>query len=517
MTQALHATIPNPQTAPELDGRLATEMRGIIKRFGPLVANAGVDFELRRAEIHALLGENGAGKTTLMRILDGLYQPDAGEIFINGRPADIQSPRDAIGLGIGMVTQHFALVPTLSVAENVVLGYTDGFRLEPAAIQRRVAAAAERFGITVDPGVLVRHLSVGEQQLIEILKALYRDTQVLILDEPTAVLIPQEVEALFETLERLRGDGLSIIFISHKLHEVMAVCDRITVLRDGHLVGTVDKAATSQAELARMMVGRETFGVTGQGQRQFGPVRLSIEGLSARDSQGLPAVRDVSLAVRAGEILGIAGVSGNGQTELTHVLAGTLHPTAGRIIVGGQDLTGADPDAVVAAGVGRIPEDRHAGLIGDLTVAENLALEHLAEFVSRGTLEHRRIRQHAEELIAEYQIKASPTDPARTLSGGNMQKVLLARTLARDPRVVIAAQPTRGLDVGATEYVWRRLLEQRDRGAAVLLVSEDLDEILALADRIAVMYEGEIVGTVPATDTDVAHLGLMMAGIRPEA
>lgn len=492
----------------------AVQMRGITKRFGPVVANNHIDFDLQQGEIHALLGENGAGKTTLMRILYGLYTADEGRIVVDGQAVHIASPKDAIQLGIGMVTQHFALVPTLSVAENVVLGYTDGFRLSPRVAQQRVAEAAVRFGIEVDPAALVRHLSVGERQRVEILKALYRNAQILILDEPTAVLVPQEVDVLFQTLERLRSEGLSVIFISHKLYEAMTVCDRITVLRDGRVVGTVAKEATSQEELARMMVGRETFGVTRQDSQPQDVALLRIENLSAVDEKGLPALKRISLEVRAGEILGVAGVSGNGQTELSHVLGGTLKPTEGRVLLGNQDLTGADPAQISASGVGRIPEDRHAGLVGELSVAENLALEHLDDFVTAGMLDHRRIRRHAERLIAEYQIKASPTDRARTLSGGNMQKVILARALSRNPQVVIASQPTRGLDVGATEYVRGKLLEQRDRGAAVLLLSEDLDEILALSDRIAVIYEGRIVGLLSADQAEEEKLGLLMSGAR---
>jgi ABC-type uncharacterized transport system ATPase subunit len=476
----------------------AIQMRGITKRFGPVVANNEIDFDLMKSEIHALLGENGAGKTTLMRILYGLYHADEGEVQVNGQVAHVATPKDAIQLGIGMVTQHFALVPTLSVAENVVLGYTGSFRVNPQ----------------VDPSALVRHLSVGERQRVEILKALYRNARVLILDEPTAVLVPQEVDVLFQTLERLRHDGLSVIFISHKLHEVMTVCDRITVLRDGRVVGTVDKAATSQAELALMMVGRETFGVARVESKPQGEVLLRIENLSAVDERGLPAIKDVSLEVAAGEILGVAGVSGNGQTELSHVLAGTLKPTGGRVFVGDRDLTLADPAQISAMGVGRIPEDRHAGAVGELNVAQNLALEYLDEFVTAGMLDYQRIYRHAEQLIAEYQIKASPADRMRTLSGGNIQKVILARALSRNPKVVIASQPTRGLDVGATEYVRSRLLEQRGRGAAVLLLSEDLDEVLALSDRIAVIYEGRIVGLIPASEADLEELGLMMSGAR---
>jgi ABC-type uncharacterized transport system ATPase subunit len=496
----------------------AVQMRGITKRFGPLIANDQIDFDLEQGEIHALLGENGAGKTTLMRILYGLYHADEGEVVVNDQPAHITSPKDAIRLGIGMVTQHFALVPTLSVAENIVLGYTDGFQVNPRMAQRRVVEAGARFGIEVDPAALVRHLSVGERQRVEILKALYRDARILILDEPTAVLVPQEVDVLFETLERLRRDGLSVIFISHKLHEVMTVCDRITVLRDGCVAGTVDKTATSQTKLARMMVGREMFGVTRQkGQSQGSAALLRIDNLSALDEKGLPALRNVSLEVREGEILGVAGVSGNGQTELSHVLAGILTPTEGRVTMGDQDLTFADPAEISSAGVGRIPEDRHEGVVGELSVADNLALEYLDEFIKAGMLDHRRIRTHAERLIAEYQIKASPTDRMRTLSGGNMQKVILARALSRNPRLVIASQPTRGLDVGATEYVRTKLLEQRNRGAAVLLLSEDLDEILALSDRIAVIYEGRIVGLLSAAEAEQEKLGLLMSGAREEA
>ena len=489
----------------------AVQMQGIYKHFGDVIANNYVDFDLQQGEIHALLGENGAGKTTLMRILYGLYSSDEGEIIVNGEVVQIHSPKDAIQAGIGMVTQHFTLVPTLTVAENLVLGYT-GFRVNPKNIEQEVAEASERFGIQVDPAAVVGHLSVGERQRVEILKALFRNARILILDEPTAVLVPQEVEVLFYSLEHLRETGLSVIFISHKLKEVMAVCDRVTVLRDGKLAGTVEKVNTDTRELAKMMVGRETFGVVRQDERQQGEVLLRVQNLEALDSQGLPALNKVSFDVQAGEILGIAGVSGNGQSELTQVLTGTLKPSGGKVWVGDQDLTGAEPMVVSSAGVGRIPEDRHAGVVGELTVAENISLEYLDEYINYGMLDRTQIRQHAEQLITEYQIKASPNDPIRTLSGGNIQKVILARSLSRQPKVVIASQPTRGLDVGATEYVRTRLLEQRAREAAVLLLSEDLDEILALSDRIAVIYEGEITGTLSARDASVEQLGLMMSG-----
>jgi len=494
----------------------AIQMRGITKRFGPVVANDAISFELKRGEIHALLGENGAGKTTLMRILYGLYRADEGEILVNGEQARVTSPRDALELGIGMVAQHFTLVPSLTVAENIVLGYSSDFRLDMRAAESRVAREAEAFGIAVNPSARVRHLSVGERQRVEILKALYRNAKILILDEPTSVLVPQEVEALFESLERLRQGGLSVIFISHKLNEVMTVCDRITVLRDGRVVGTVEKAATTQVQLACMMVGRETFGVTRQGEQSQDAVVLRLEHLTALDRQGLPALKGISLEIRAREILGVAGVSGNGQTELVRVLAGIHKPTGGRVTMEGRDITGAGPAQVSSCGLGIIPEDRHEGVVGDLTVAENLALDRLDDFSRQGMLDRRKMGQHAQSLIEDYQIKATPTDRARTLSGGNLQKVVLARTLSQCPKVVVAAQPTRGLDVGATEYVRSRLLEQRQRGAGVLLLSEDLDEVLALSDRIAVIYEGSIVGVLPAREATVEKLGLMMSGARSE-
>ncbi len=489
----------------------AVELKGITKRFGEVIANRQIDFSLRQGEIQALLGENGAGKTTLMRILYGLYTADEGQIIVNGQEVEIKSPKDAIRSGIGMVTQHFTLVPTLTVAENVVLGYTRGFRLNMPELQNEVAKAASQFGIELATDALVRHLSVGERQRVEILKSLYRNARVLILDEPTAVLVPQEVEVLFETLQRLKQEGMSIVFISHKLYEVMAICDRITVLRDGQLVGRVEKATTNQAELARMMVGRETFGVVRQGEYAQGGA-LQIENLSALDEKGLPALKNINLELKRGEILGIAGVSGNGQTELSQVLSGTRKPHSGKILLDGQDLAGATPAQFTALGVGRIPEDRHSGIVAELDVAENLALENLDDFVNRGFLDRKTIHENAKRLIAEYQIKASPTDRIRTLSGGNIQKVLLARALANNPQIVIAAQPTRGLDVGATEYVRTKLLEQRNAGAAVLLISEDLDEVITLSDRIAVIYEGRIMGVVPAQEADIEQLGLMMSG-----
>jgi simple sugar transport system ATP-binding protein len=448
-----------------------------------------------------------------MRILYGLTGMDAGEVVIEGRPVTIGSPRDAIAAGIGMVTQHFSLVRPMSVAENVILGRARGMRLDLDGARASVVEASARYGINVDPDATVDHLSVGEQQRVEILKALARGCRVLILDEPTAVLVPHEVEALFETLRQLVAAGLSVVFISHKLAEVRAISDRVSVLRRGRMAGTVS-ATTDERELARMMVGRPTFGVArapadlpGRGQRV-----LNVAGLSARGHHGLAALRDISLAVAAGEILGVAGVSGNGQSELVEVLSGMRRPTAGSVQVGGVELAGASPREVMAAGVGRIPEDRHASLVLELSVATNLVLERLDDFRRGGRLDEMSIRANAETLIERYAIRARPTDRVRTLSGGNIQKVLLARVLSRRPRVIVVSQPTRGLDVGATEYVRNELLGQRATGAAILLVSEDLDELLALSDRLVVLYEGRIVGELPAAGADPEHLGMLMAG-----
>lgn len=488
------------------------EMKGITKQFGPVLANEKVEFELRKGEVHALLGENGAGKTTLMRILYGLYKADEGEIYIRGQNVKIGSPKDAIENGIGMVTQHFALVPPFSVAENVIMGSLDQVHVDMNIYERKVAQAAEKFGIDINPAAIVRHLSVGQKQRVEILKALYREAQVLILDEPTAVLVPQEVEALFETLKRLTNEGISIVFISHKLNEVMQICNRVTVLRDGAAINTVEVEGITTKELARMMVGRETFGVSRSGEHLADNPVLRLKGLSAEDDQGIKVLKNIDLKVNAGEVLGLAGVGGNGQTELVEVLSGTRKPSAGQIFLKDQPISGASPADLTAAGVGRIPEDRHAGIVGELTVAENLVLDQIQNFSNNAILDRKEIRENASRLIERFQIKARPTDKARTLSGGNMQKMLLARVLAEKPLVIIAPQPTRGLDVGATEYVHQQLLDQREQGAGVLLISEDLDEILALSDRVAVIYEGEIVGVMPIHEADVERLGLLMSG-----
>ena len=490
----------------------AIEMVGINKRFGNLQANKDIHFCLQPGEIHALLGENGAGKTTLMRILYGLYRPDSGEILVNGQKTPILSPKDAIQAGIGMVTQHFTLVPTLTVAENIVLGYTHSQLVSQKDIEAKVKAASEKFGIHVDPSVMVKYLSVGERQRVEILKALYRNAKVLIMDEPTAVLVPQEVDALFESLLKLVESGLSVIFISHKLNEVMAVCNQITVLRDGQVTGTVKKCDTTQIDLAKMMVGRDTSGLTRQIDHKTGAPIYEVKDLSALSTQGLKTLKGVSFTLHQGEILGVAGVSGNGQSELTKVLTGLLTPTSGSVFLEGQDLTHASPSAITRAGVGRTPEDRHEGMVGDLTVAENLAMEELDDYTHNGFLDQKAIIKDAEKKIKDFQIKASPTDALRKLSGGNMQKVVMARALSRNPKVVIASQPTRGLDVGATEYIRKKLIEERDRGAAVLLLSEDLDEVMALSDRIAVIYEGCIRGVLPASEATAEKLGLLMAG-----
>jgi simple sugar transport system ATP-binding protein len=495
------------------EGPPALELRGITKHFGDLVANDAIDFDVRTGEVHALLGENGAGKTTAMRIAYGLTLAHAGQVVVDGNVLAIRSPHDAIAAGVGMVTQHFALVRPMSVAENLVLGRSSGLRLDLAAAGRRAADASDRFGIRVDPSARVEDLSIGQQQRVEILKALSRDCRILILDEPTAVLVPDEVDALFATLRSLVADGLAVVFISHKLAEVRAISDRVSVLRRGRLVGTVD-GQTDERELARMMVGRPSFGVerSADAGASAGEPMLRIRGLHAAGPQGLPAVSDVSLEVRAGEIVGVAGVSGNGQTELVEVLSGMRRPTAGSVFVADLELAGADPSRMMSAGIGRIPEDRHASLIGDLSVAYNLVMERLDDFRRGGRIDERRVREHAAELIQRFDIRARPEDPVATLSGGNIQKVLLARVLSRDPRVLVVSQPTRGLDVGATEYVRSQLLARRAEGAAILLVSEDLDELLALSDRLVVLYEGRIVGEMAVADANVEQLGMLMAG-----
>ena len=499
------------------------EMSGMIKRFGDVLANDRLDFEACAGEVHALLGENGAGKTTLMSILSGLYRADAGALRLRGQPAHIHSPGDAIRRGIGMVHQHFMLIQPFTVAENMVFGLRSSREpwLDLKQAADRVTELSSRFGLAVDPQARVQHLSVGAQQRVEIVKALYRGADILILDEPTAVLTPQEAGDLFRVLRELAAQGHTVIFITHKLDEVMAVADRITVLRDGRRIATVAKAATHKAELARMMVGREVLFRLERSAARPGPVVLEVKDLWAHTGAGRPALRGLSLSLRAGEIVGVAGVAGNGQSELAQVLMGTLPASAGHVYLDGVDMTHASPKTRLERGVGYIPEDRNSlGLVGSFTVGENTILNrHFAPPFARGLfLDRRAVTAGAQRLIAEFDVKtAGHAERAARLSGGNLQKLVLAREVDRDPRLLIAAQPTRGLDVGAAEYVRRRLLEQRDRGRAILLISADLEEVLELSDRILVLYEGEMTGLVNSPGVEIEQLGLMMAGARQAA
>ena len=493
------------------------ELKGITKRFGSLVANDHIDLTVAPGQVHALLGENGAGKSTLMNVLYGLLQPDEGQILLDGKPMSFRTPKDAITAGIGMVHQHFMLVPVFTVAENVTLGIEE--TRPPGLLDRRktrrdVRELSHRYGLDIDPDALVENLPVGIQQRVEIVKALVRNAKVLILDEPTSVLTPAESEDLFRIIRELRAGGTSIIFISHKLKEVQAIADTITVLRRGQVVGQTSPSATED-QLAALMVGRDVQLVVSKDPAKPGEVVLEVEGLTVADPDGRIWVNDIGFSVRAGEILGVAGVQGNGQTELCEALMGLRPAVSGHVRLNGRELTRATPRQRLRAGFAYIPEDRtEDGLVADFSVAENMVLDvyDRPPYAAGINLNLGKIRGTAAERITEFDVRTqSPDTPVGTLSGGNQQKVILAREVGREHKVLIASQPTRGLDVGSIEFVHKRIVTQRDHGVAVLIVSSELDEIYALADRIAVMYEGRITGFRPPT-VPVEELGRLMAG-----
>jgi simple sugar transport system ATP-binding protein len=495
------------------------EMRGIVKCFPGVVANDGVDFELYQGEIHALLGENGAGKSTLMNVLYGLYSPDEGEVNFKGKPAVFKSARDAINQGLGMVHQHFMLVQPFTVAENIILGQPSnrGPLLEDKQkVYRKLKMISDQYGLNIEPDREVWTLSVGEQQRVEILKALYRGADVLILDEPTAVLTPQEAESLLAIMRRLAEEGKSVVFISHKLEEVLSVSDRITVLRDGKAVDTVFARDTEKCELAKMMVGREVLLKVPKEKAKPNAPLLSVKDLRVKNDRGLPALNGVSFEVRGGEILGIAGVAGNGQLELEEAISGLRAVIDGKVSINGQDMTNAAPKQIGEIGLAHIPSDRYRmGLLSDFKVAENLFLQRIgdAPFTTKGWLNWAKIEEEAERLVENFDVRTPSVHVnAGKLSGGNAQKVVLARELERNPKVLIAGQPTRGLDINAIEYVHRKLIEQRDQGVAILLISTELDEILTLSDRIAVFYEGQIMAILDSDSADIHDIGLLMAG-----
>ena len=507
------------------------DAKGITKRFPGVLANDHVDFDLRQGEIHALLGENGAGKSTLMNVLYGLYKADEGEVFVDGRLMELHSPKDAIHHGIGMVHQHFMLIPVFTVTENIMLGAETDHRamtnesplvkLDRKEVAQRVRDLSHQYGLEVDPEAIVGDLPVGVQQRVEIVKALYRKANILILDEPTAVLTPQEAEDLFHIMRQLTDKGVSIIFITHKLKEVLAIADRITVMRAGRVVGTAIPSETNEAGLASMMVGREVILTVQKKPAQPAEEVLHVNDLHVRDVRGLESVRGVTFSVRAGEVLGIAGVQGNGQTELAEALTGLRPVESGRFTLGGKDLTGKPPRPITETGLAHIPEDRQRhGLVMGYTVADNMVLaDYYQPRFSKGiVIQQNQVDLNARKLIKEYDVRTpSPFTSAGKLSGGNQQKVIIARELSRPVKLVIASQPTRGLDVGSIEYIHKEIIIMRDRGVAVLLISAELDEILSLSDRIAVMYRGQIVATVDRKDASREQLGLWMAGVHETA
>jgi len=504
-----------------MDREIVLEARNVTKRFPGVLANDQVNLKLHRGEIMALLGENGAGKSTLMNVVYGLYHQDEGEVYIKGELVRLDNPGDAIARGVGMVHQHFQLVQPMTVAENVMLGaeiVKGGFSLDQRKANRRVAELSEQYGLAVDPTAIIEEISVGVQQRVEIIKALYRDAEILILDEPTAVLTPQEIEDLFRVMRDLAAQGHAIIFITHKLKEVLAVANSIVVMRAGRVVGTATPAESTQLSLASMMVGRSVMLVVDKEKAQPKDTVLQVDDLYALDERGHPALNGTSFKVREGEILGIAGVQGNGQTELVEVLTGLRSSSAGRVTLNGQDVTGDSPRMITEQGVAHIPENRHRyGMVGSISVADNLVLNsyHKPPF-SRGiVINELAIKQRAVELVKEYDVRTPSVEtPGGSLSGGNEQKMVVARELGRPLKLLIAAQPTRGVDVGSIEFIHGQIIEQRDAGVAVLLVSAELDEIMALSDRIAVMFHGEILDTLPAEEATREGLGLLMAGVK---
>ena len=501
---------------------LALQTKGITKRFPGVLANDHVDFDLQRGEILALLGENGAGKTTLMNIIYGLYQPDEGEICLDGKPVAIRSSKDAIAAGIVMVHQHFMLIPVFTVTENIMLGSetTHNLVLDRRGVGEQVRRVSHQYGLDVNPAAYVEDLAVGVQQRVEIVKALYRKAEILILDEPTAVLTPQEADDLFRIMRELAAQGVSIIFITHKLKEVLAVADRITVMRAGRVVGTVSPKETDEAHLAAMMVGREVILKVDKGPAHPGQEVLQVEDLHVVDARGVEVVGGASFFVRAGEVLGIAGVQGNGQAQLVEALTGLHRSHGGKVTILGQDVTNAPPRPVIEAGTAHIPEDRQRhGLVLPFPITDNLVLctYYREPFAKNGVLNHPAIDENGRRLVQEFDVRTpSLYVTASKLSGGNQQKVIVARELSRPIKLLIANQPTRGLDVGSIEFIHGRIVEARDNGAAVLLVSAELDEIMSLSDRIAVMYKGRILDTLDAQTATREQLGLLMAGVTAE-